>query len=79
MQKPRRGAAGLLLALTLIVPAPVLAGCRGGVTKSFEQSAEEAAQQAARQGARDFAKRAGPAGGAGGVVVGGCASSDKCP
>jgi len=74
MRKPRRGAAGLLLALMLVVPAPVLAGCRQGA-----KVVQESADDAARQAARDAAKRAGPAGGAGGVVVGGCASSDKCP
>jgi hypothetical protein len=78
MQKPRRGAAGILLALMLVVPAPVLAGCRGGA-KVVEQGAEDAGRQATReavqQGLRDAAKRGGPAGG----VYGGCKLADKCP
>jgi hypothetical protein len=74
MQKPRRGPAGILLALMLVVPAPALAGCRQGA-KVVEQGTDDAARQAAR----DAAKRLGPAGGAGGVGGAGCAYSDKCP
>jgi hypothetical protein len=74
MQKPRRGAAGFLLALMLVVPAPILTGCRQGA-KVVEQGADDAARQAARNGA----KRLGPAGGAAGAGGAGCAASDNCP
>ena len=74
MRKPRRGAAGILLALMLVVPAPVLTGCRQGA-----KVVQEGADDAARQAARDAAKRAGNGTGAGGVIVGGCAASDNCP
>jgi hypothetical protein len=78
MQKSRRGAAGILLALMLVVPAPVLAGCRQtgrAVEQGVEGASRQAAREAAQQAARDAAKRAGPAGG----VYGGCKLADKCP
>jgi hypothetical protein len=78
MQKPRRGAAGLLLAFMLVVPAPVLAGCRQ-TARVVEQGAEEAGQGAVRQGTRNYIKRAGHGGGATGIGVYKCASSDDCP
>lgn len=76
MRKSRRGAAGLLLGLMLVVPAPVLAGCRQSA-RVVEQGVDDAARGVGQSG-RDVTKRVAPAGGAAGAGAA-CEYSDKCP